>query len=183
VEDGSTISDNAVEDPDELTISGVVGSASLLSPVASIASIASSSNGISAWIQRPLDVDQALLKLKSARQPVTVVTGLRVYSSMMIDDYRVRRDSRTGAALVFTIQFHQIVIVKSQTTTVPAGQIGGGVGPQVQSGVGAGNQNTIQPPDPVKSTVKLNVQSAAEGFKQGSGGVSFPDAWKNITGQ
>ena len=33
VEDGSTISDNAIEEPDELIINGVVGAASILNPV------------------------------------------------------------------------------------------------------------------------------------------------------
>jgi hypothetical protein len=157
VEDGTTISDNAVEEPEELTVTGICGAASLLTPVASIASIVSGGASLQSFVSRPLDVDQALLQLKSARLPVIVVTGLRVYQNMIIADYRVRRDSRTGAALVFTIQFHQIQIVQSQTARVPAAQIGGGAGHQVQDTLGTGNQPTIQPPVPIRTTVKADL--------------------------
>ena len=142
VEDGSTISDNAVEEPDELLITGICGPASLLNLVTSLT--------------KTLDADQALYALKSARQPIQVVTGLRVYTNMVIYDYRVRRNKDTGNALVFTIWLRQIVIIKSQTTLVPAGQLGGSANAQlqVQNTLGGGNQPGVQPTDPIKHTVQ-----------------------------
>ncbi len=170
VEDGSTISDNAIEEPDELIINGVVGAASILNPVASIGSIVAGGGSLSSFISRPLDVDQALYKLKHDRQPVQVVTGLRVYSKMVIADYRVKRNKDTGGALMFTIYLKQIIIVKSQSATVPAAQLGGSSAAQQQaaSTVAGGNQGTTTPSTPIQTTVKadpiLNFQLGQQGL-------------------
>lgn len=177
VEDGSTISDNAVEEPDELMITGICGPASILNPISSITNIgAAIGAGVSpfqAVTSRTLDVDQALYQLKHTRQPVTVVTGLRVYQNMMIMDYRVRRDKDTGGALVFIIQFREIIIVESQTTTVPAGQIGGsaGVQQQAQENLATGNQPTVQPPAAIQTTVKADLLGNFKLGEQGLPGV------------
>jgi Dit-like phage tail protein len=63
---------------------------------------------------------------------------------MVITDYRVKRDKDTGAALHFTTYLKQIIIVKSQSATIPASQIGGSLQSQQQaaSNLAAGNQGT-----------------------------------------
>jgi hypothetical protein len=148
VEDGSTISDNAIEQPDDLTITGICGTASLLNPVS--------------MISRALDADQALYNLKHNRDTITILSGLRVYQNMIITDYRVRRDKDSGGALVFVMSFRQIVIVKSQTTTVP--NIGGSdmVQKQGDPGLNAGPQNgsPVDPGSPLASTVQFNPAEA-----------------------
>jgi len=177
VEDGSTISDNAVEEPDELMITGICGPASLLSPISSAvnvgAAIGAGVSPLQAFTSRPLDVDQALYALKHARQPVTVITGLRVYQNMMIMDYRVRRDKDTGGALVFIIQLRQIIIVESQTATVPAGQLGGSASAvqQATENLATGNQPTVQPPIPIQTTVKADLLGNFKLGEQGLPGV------------
>jgi hypothetical protein len=171
VEDGSTISDNAIEEPDELIINGIVGAASILNPISSLSSLASGRGSLSSFISRPLDVDQALYALKHARQPIQVVTGLRVYQNMVITDYRVKRNKDTGGALHFTAYLKQIIIVQSQTTSVPASQLGGSTTAvqQATDGVAGGNQGTTTPSANIQAMIyKDPILSGQQGAAAGA---------------
>ena len=89
---------------------------------------------------------------------------------MVIADYRVKRNKDTGGALMFTIYLKQIIIVKSQSATVPAAQLGGSSAAQQQaaSTVAGGNQGTTTPSTPIQTTVKadpiLNFQLGQQGL-------------------
>jgi hypothetical protein len=59
-----------------------------------------------------------LLQLQESRQPIAIVTGLRLYDNMLIQSLRVRRDQRTQYALNVQAVLRQVIIVSTQTATL-----------------------------------------------------------------
>jgi len=119
LEDGCVVSDHVVEEVDEISIRAFIGMAKM-----------------AAW-EGPLPETEAdipredpkarilqkyneLLRLKRGRQPVTVVTGLGTFPSMVISKFEIDRDVETGADLSFDMSFKRVKIVKSETTTITA---------------------------------------------------------------
>jgi len=132
IEEGSNISDHVIEEPLEIQISGFIGKTEF-----------------TVW-EGPLPETQAdievpdpkarirdahfeLLRLKSAKQPVDLVTGLDTYPNMVITSYDIDRSVETGADLPFEMTLKQVKIVKSETTTVNASR------PSADQTAGTGN--------------------------------------------
>jgi hypothetical protein len=61
-----------------------------------------------------------LLALQKSRQPATITTGLRVYDNMLIAGLTVKRDQRTSQILLVEASFLEVIIVSTQSTTLPA---------------------------------------------------------------
>jgi len=116
VEDGSIITDHVVEDTPDIQISGFIGKAefTVFEPSATGKPSADDPKGriIAAYLE--------LLRLKSERQPVDLVTGLSTFPNMIITEFAIDRDAQNGMDLPFEMTFKQIKIVKSETTTVNA---------------------------------------------------------------
>jgi hypothetical protein len=116
VEDGSTITDHVIEETPEIQITGFIGKAEFVvfEPSATGVPSADDPKGRikSAYFE--------LLRLKSARQPVDLVTGLDTYPNMVITEFIIDREAQTGADLPFEMSLKQIKIIKSETTTVNA---------------------------------------------------------------
>jgi hypothetical protein len=88
-------------------------------------------------------VHDALRTAYEARRPVQVVTGLRVYESVVLVDLSVQRDASSSGSLRFGATGQIIRIVKSQT-----GQVGkpDPTQPRAAPKVDKGNQNTTAVP-------------------------------------
>ena len=73
---------------------------------------------------------------------VDIVTGLRVYTGMVMTSLSIPRNARTGQAIQFTARFTRIVTVQSETIAIPDPQ------PEfknkTQSKVDVGNQTTTK---------------------------------------
>jgi hypothetical protein len=108
IEDGSNISDHVIHDPDRLSINGVVGPSSIYSK--NIQQETSTN--------RVLDCYLKLEELTQKGEPVTVVTGLKVYDSMIIESFSVQRNAQNGGSLDFTMSLSRIKTVKSQTVSM-----------------------------------------------------------------
>lgn len=114
VEVGANISDHAREKPETIRISGVVSN----TPIAESdrrdqeGRLRRGSEG------RADSAYDALRKIKSERQPVTVVTSLRQYENMVMTSLSVPRDAERGDSLHFTAAFKQIRTVASETVRV-----------------------------------------------------------------
>jgi hypothetical protein len=59
-----------------------------------------------------------LLRMKRARQPLDVVTGLDTFTNMMIVSFSISRDVETGADLPFSMSLQKIETVKSEETQI-----------------------------------------------------------------
>lgn len=65
------------------------------------------------------DIYDQFLALQAARQTIDVVTGKRVYTSMLILSLHTVTDQVTENALFLTVRMREIIIVDTQTVSVP----------------------------------------------------------------
>ena len=117
VEEGSNISDHVIEEPDTIDIEAFIGQTKFETASPPGADIDLST------VEIPDDpksrIRQAyheLLRLKRARQPVDVVTGLDTFTDMVITSFNISRDVETGADLTFSMSFQKIKTVKSPSS-------------------------------------------------------------------
>nr|AGS53497.1 putative bacteriophage protein [uncultured bacterium contig00055] len=114
MEDGSTASDHVIENALEIHISGFIGNAEFTV----------FEGGASSSAEDPKARIRAayleLLRLKSERQPLDLVTGLDTYPDMVITSFEIDRNAETGADLPFEMTFKQIRVIKSETTSINA---------------------------------------------------------------
>lgn len=64
------------------------------------------------------DVYDYLMELRNNRQPITVVTGLKEYSNMIITSISIPRTAQTGQILRFTVVMRQVKIVQTVTSAI-----------------------------------------------------------------
>jgi hypothetical protein len=60
-----------------------------------------------------------LLNLQQSLQPFTVFTTIRQYSNMVITSLALTRDKTNSQALMVTVNMRQIIIVNTQSSTLP----------------------------------------------------------------
>lgn len=101
VEDGSFISDYVINNPETLVISGLVTDTPL---------------NILSGFNRSITSYNELLRLQNNKQLVTVVTGIKVYTNMIMTSISVPRDAQTGRSLTFNINFQKLILDNSTTT-------------------------------------------------------------------
>lgn len=97
VEQGANITDHAYLKPSTVSINAVF--APLLTPLK--------------------EVYQNLLTLQASREPFDITTGKRTYKNMLFKSLSIVNDANTEFILEINADFQQILIVASQTATVP----------------------------------------------------------------
>lgn len=138
IESGSSVSDHVVVKPDVLNLNCVVGS----SPIYIGSGMLSTNRIMDSYI--------LLWAMLTTKSEVTIVTGIRVYQHMVIEDLKVTRTKDNGQALEFTLQAKQARIVKTQTSQV---QAGAGTSKIAQSKTNMGTASTLTDPKSVSSFV------------------------------
>lgn len=138
VEDGSVFTDHIHVNPDTLSITGVVGSSK----------IANQEGGFT----RVFDVYQELSDLIDKKEPVTIVTGLKVYDNMVLENFSVDRDKSTGSSLNFSLDARQIKVIQTQSIAIPKSKL-------------------IPKTDAVSTKSNLQAQTKADMGKQTGGAV------------
>jgi hypothetical protein len=104
VEIGATISDHAYINPARLTLrAGWSNSSSL-------------AGGDENYV---VDVYNFLLQMQASRDLLSVVTGKRSYSNMLIESLSQTTDEETETTLMVTITLREVIIVSTQTTVLP----------------------------------------------------------------
>jgi len=103
VENGSDISDHIQEQPKSLSVTGMI------SPVKD------GSNIVSSFLE--------LDKIMKSKEVLTVVSGLKVYTNMIITSLVIPRTAQNGASLNFSATMNEIRVVSSQAVTIPNSQI------------------------------------------------------------
>lgn len=119
VEDGSTIADNIILQPDQITIQGILADDSFLGNY-----LTDLSNLRFEKVTNPQSYEdkfQMLNEIRKAREPFDVVTSLTTYKNMFFSGpITVDRDASTATALFFSCTLKGIGIIQSRTTKVPA---------------------------------------------------------------
>ena len=112
VEDGSTISDNIINDPAGLEIVGFVTNTPVVLFIQNIANIVDDTTGG----DRVKTAFEALLALRESKEPFTIVTGLKTYENMVFTSLSFPRDKSTGTTnLRFNARVLNVELVSSRT--------------------------------------------------------------------
>lgn len=104
VEQGADVTDNSYKAPARLTVDVGYSNSSL------------QSNGDPNYVQ---NVYAQFLALQATRQPFQVITGKRQYSNMVITLLHTVTDQDTENALLLTVKMREIILVNTQTVSVP----------------------------------------------------------------
>jgi hypothetical protein len=118
VEIGADITDHVIEQPDRVSIRGVVSDTPLNGIIGNIVSFINSLTGAEQRSQAVFDLLHELIKLK---QPMTIVTKYHIYTDMVLASVNIPRNSGTGEAIEFNAEFVNIRLVSTQTVDVPDG--------------------------------------------------------------
>jgi hypothetical protein len=111
VENGAVISDHIYNEPIHVIIKGIISSHPLPDSITRQGANAEDKNFVAhAW--------QYLLNIRDNRKPVTIVTGLRQYTTMVLTSLHSVNNYKTGGSLDFTAAFISIRIVNSKTVPV-----------------------------------------------------------------
>ena len=103
VESGASLVDHAVREPTKLKLQGWVSD---LMPSTDAVSTTHTERSTVAWLE--------ILRVMDDRQPLTVVTALAVYDSMLITSVTAPVDRTTGLALQFTIELEEMIMPVSR---------------------------------------------------------------------
>lgn len=91
VESGAKISDHAWRMPYSVTLESVIAS------------------------DRAVSSYQALLALQEKAEPFALVTGLKVYSNMLVKEISATRDREHSRVLKFTAELQEVIIVSTES--------------------------------------------------------------------
>jgi hypothetical protein len=103
VESGSNISDHIFNNPEKVNITGIVSDTPL---------------NIFIPFNRSIDSFNVLLRMFYNKDIITLITGIKIYTNMVMTSLNVPRDVRTGESLTFTMEFKRVIISGDTTFTV-----------------------------------------------------------------
>lgn len=104
VEQGASVTDHSFKAPARLTVDVGYSNSSV------------QSLGDPNYVQ---SIYEQFLALQATRQPFDVVTGKRVYTNMLITLIHTVTDETTENALMLTVRMREIILVDTQTVSVP----------------------------------------------------------------
>lgn len=185
VENGASISDHIITDLPMLNIEGTISAtpakssiagigAGLLGAIAArgfdaetsgiiatIGAVAASALAAQVSPSIVLDTWNKLNDVMDRKQTVTMVTGLKVYNSMVIENLENNRDFLTGNELRFTMTLRQIVIALTQLAVIPNDLLGGDTvtNLQAQAAANVGDTTSGQSFDNLNSEVNTALQN------------------------
>jgi hypothetical protein len=115
VETGGDVTDNIRPKPIIVKINGIVSD----TPIGTIADVRGRQGDNGALDFTPSNDAYAKLKdIRDKREPVSIVTTLQTFDSMVMTNLEVPRDAKTGKALRFTATFQQVTLVTNLRTTI-----------------------------------------------------------------
>lgn len=102
IESGDSVSDHVFNLPENLSITGIVSDTPL---------------NILLPFNRSIDAFNRLLRIFYNKERLTIVTGIKIYTSMVMTSLSIPRDVRTGQSLTFAMEFKRVVISGATTFT------------------------------------------------------------------
>ena len=182
VEDGADITDNASLQLDTATLAGVITATPIV--------------GGDASVDRLEQADQILTRLIKARQPLQIITGLRVLDGYVATSLTISRSQTTGQTFTFTLDVQELRTVEAQFTEVPpapvradkkaeaGAAVDGGTKaptettPEGEAGPGAAppttdadGEATPEEDEPKKSVAAKSFDAATSAFSSFTGGA------------
>lgn len=117
VEDGTVFNDHISSNPVTLSIEGFITNSSI--------SLFRNLNNLIAPDSRVNTIFDSLLFLFEEKLLVQVVTNLKVYENMAIENLSIPKDAESGDAFSFSMDLKQITKVSKVTTQIPKSKVGG----------------------------------------------------------
>lgn|SRR5574341_830640 len=119
IQDGSSVQDHAVRDPDALTMEGFVSDHPVQLLGGMLSDVVGGAVGDQLGItSRSLSAYAQLVDAVEKKKLLTVVTRFKVYENMLPDSLEVRQQHDVGEALAFTLGLTKTTIVASATSSV-----------------------------------------------------------------
>ena len=112
IETGGVLTDNAYNEPDVLTMKGFTSDMRAIDPLG-VVSVASNPE------TRAKEAYRRLRLMRDRLEPVSVITLLGTYDSMMISGIRAVKNVGTGMALVFDITLKQVSFAETESVSLP----------------------------------------------------------------
>jgi len=109
IEAGGFVTDHVYENPRMLDVTGEITD----SPVQFFSAL----NGVNT---RRIEAKDQLVALHKAREVVTVVTGLEIYTDVIMENLSFPRNQKTGQRLQFSATFKQAKFVNSEIVGIAA---------------------------------------------------------------
>ena len=146
IEGGSSITDNAIVEPQRLRMSGFVSN---LIPTGSGGDgLPVRERGKEAWAQ--------LEALARTREPVAVQTTLKLYEGFLIEALSTTINEQSGTSLDFVIELKEILFADSEFTTLPADTVTGPAGNKSGT-VDGGNKQSVDVPEKRKASLLSRI--------------------------
>lgn len=137
VENGSPISDHIIDQPDSLTITGMISNAPILGLLDEASGLIDGSLSSQDYVAQAFDL---LDNLRQSKQLIKIYTRYKTYSNMVLQSVSIPRTPDIGDSITVTIQAISVRIVNSQKTTIPTGL---GINQQSIGGRKAGTSNSL----------------------------------------
>lgn len=139
VEQGAAVTDHSYKQPAQVTI------------------LAGWSNSSPEALGNPgyvIGLYNSFLALQASRQLITVVTGKRLYQSMLIASLLLTTDQEHENAMLLTVECQELIIATTQTVSVPSS--GNMQNPQINGATqNAGTQSAIPNPPSYNSSASV----------------------------
>lgn len=155
IEDGSDISDHVINRGKVLSIEGIVtddpitifDTGIITRTIASITPSLLRSNvsfGLSGDAGKPSkEAFDQFEKIYDNKIPVIIITGLKKYDNMIMEELNVPRTSETVRALKFTASFRQLNLVSAVLEAAPSTKQDVELGAQTKKNIGKQGVNTV----------------------------------------
>ena len=143
VESGCSVIDHIQPLPDSIQLEGVISN----TPTAFL--------GLPALgLRQASDAFQQLEELMKNGQPVQIVTSLKTYKNMALENLTIKRSAANSDALCFTCSAKQIRMVESQVISIPKPKV-----KRAQPKKSLGKQPPVKAPEAVEMKVKSLLSS------------------------
>jgi hypothetical protein len=178
VEEGSNISDHVVEEPDTIDLEAFIGATKFETFTGEIPTDLSEVEIPDDPKSRIRQAYHELLRMKRARQPLDVVTGLDTFTNMVIISLNISRDVETGADLPFSMSLQKIETVKSEETQINASPSSSSASDQAggTASVGTAGKNNLNDDNSMKERWRqwVRMGNATPAEYQEQWGVPYP---------
>lgn len=121
IEQGASVTDHSYKKPSEVVITCGWNNSSIDGLLATSKNIVASffSGGATSAADYIAGVYSQLLSLQESRIPFDITTSKRQYTNMLITGLQATTDQKTAQVLMVQATCKQIIIVQTQTTTMP----------------------------------------------------------------
>lgn len=117
--EGGFNTDNARDEPTEISFTGKISAFSLKNSV--VSQIASLAQGTIP--NRMKEAHDELYRIKNEKQPITLMLKYKEYNDMYLTMLEIPRRAGDGEALIFTAVFQQLIIAESQLVSISNSKI------------------------------------------------------------